>query len=235
MSEKSSFSRERKFFSKAAAIIVLGAGALSACSLSTEVVQGTPQAAIEVEQPGTQANKVSVHALDLDEILQPTEVAPRSPKNDTSRCVFAASQEAIVTFMHDQNVVVNHETPTQTVYTNPKGSEGRYYSIVVTTDTPGSARISFDATLSRSSPSPDGSLPYGYSLRGELTIPVSGSVDESLAAANPVNLREDYTIAERSAVFNLENNTGEVISKSYSDDVAMVNCQNAVGFIKVLS
>lgn len=210
MSERSSYSRERKFLSAAAAVMALGAGALGAWSMSTEVVQG-------------KANKVSVHALDLDEILQPTELAPRSPKNDTSRCVFAASQEAIVTFMHDQNVVIDHETPTQTVYTNPKGSEGRYYSIVVNTDTPGSATISFDTTLANK-----------YALRGELTIPVSGAVEDSLAAANPVNLREDYTIADRSAVFDLENNTGEVISGSLTDDIAAVNCENARSFINLL-
>lgn len=224
MSEKSSYSRERKFFSKAAAIIMLGAGALSACSMPTEVVQGKAVAVeAEAAQPDIQANKVSVHALDLDEILQPTELAPRSPKNDTSRCVFAASQEAIVTFMHDEHAVVNHETPTQTVYTNPKGSEGRHYSIVINTDTPGSATISFDSTLANK-----------YSLRGELTIPVSGSVEESLTVANPVNLREDYTIAERSAVFDLENNTGEVISKSYTDDIAAVNCQIATKLVRFL-
>lgn len=219
---ESSRSRERRFFSKAAATLVLGAGALTAC---TNVVEGAPvpgpmKSTVEVS-PIIQAPET--HLFDINDVLQGTETAPRSPKNDTARCVFAASQAAIIKFMHDPAAKIEHRDATRDIYTNPIDSAGSYYSVIVDTATPGSATISFDATLSDK-----------FSLRGELTIPTSGAVDESLTAVNPVKLNEDYHIAKRSGVFNLQTGEGEVIDKSYTDGIAEVNCQAAAGFIASL-
>lgn len=222
MSEKTPL-RERRYFSKAAAVLMLGAGALTACSTAVEATPTTQKQPVTIESPAPTTSPQESLGSYLDEVLQPTETAPRSPKNDTSRCIFAASQAAVLQFMHDPSTQVNHKSESLTTYMSGIESDNTY-SIVVDTSQAGSADISFDATVASQ-----------ISLRGEMTISIDGSVDESLATVDPNKLRQEYTLAERSGVFNLETGRGETIGNTFSDTVSTENCQTVATYMDLLS
>ena len=244
MKEKS-INRERRLLKTTAAILI-GAGALTACST---VVEGTPVAAkgaaTESTQPGmgtyeqpiqTEAPvpnitpEQSLSRVTVDELVRPSELAPRSPKNDTSRCIFSVVKAATMRYIDDPSTTATPDPALRKdAYTYKSGDTA--YSVTIHHDIH-AKKLFFDF---------DGSFTDGLSVSGSMLIPATGSAQESLNAIDSSELIPNtvvstlyhgYTVNQKSSIYR--HGQGASIKDTLGDETSDRNCANAVDIINSL-
>lgn len=149
------------------------------------------------------------------------ETVPDSPKNRARKCIFATGQAAILDVLRTDGVTASYINSDLVAY---KGSPN-ISKLSVDLSNSGQAIVDYDLSVGIGE----------YSTRGLITIPLNGSIQESLASANPQLLHEDYEIEDRSAVFNLQDGTGSTVRQAASFDQAEITCDVAEDITDALS
>lgn len=148
------------------------------------------------------------------------ETVPDSPKNRARKCIFATGQAAILDVMRTEGVTASYLDSKLVSY---KGSPS-ISKLTVDLSNSGEAVVDYDLSVGIGE----------YSTRGLITIPLNGSLQDSLASANPQLLHEDYEIEDRSAVFNLEDGTGSTVKEASTFDQSEITCDVAEDIVDAL-
>lgn len=220
----------KRRFEKIGAGTALAGGILTAGVLlghnSTEIVEGKA-----VPAPAEATSSIEIPPIPATNTLPaPATEAPGataenphdSPKNRVRRCVFAAGQAAILEVMRAPETTVKQTDKTFYTY----GPEQSF--VGVDTSTPGKAVLDYEIHAGSQDE-------IGYSARGLITIPLTGSVEESLAAVDPEDLHTAYEIDDgRSAVYELGSSgaTGTNAKETFTQDQADIECGIADDFIE---
>lgn len=219
----------KRRFEKIGAGTALAGGILTAGVLlghnSTEIVEGkaVPAPAETTSIKDTWTSAPNTLPAPITEAPGATTESPHdSPKNRVRRCVFAAGQAAILEVMRAPETTVKRTDKTFYTY-------GPEQSVVgVDTSTPGKAILDYEIHAGSQDE-------IGYSARGLITIPLTGSVEESLAAVDPEDLHTVYEVDDgRSAVYELGSSgaTGTSAKETFTQDQADVECEIADDFIE---
>ena len=148
--------------------------------------------------PSPEQTTISATGINATEtILPPTptiEALPDSPKNRIRRCIFESGRTAILAVMRAEDTHVE-QSGTKTIYQHSGAEQSR---VIVDTSS-GKPILDYEFMVTGSDGTP-------FAARGEITLNLSdsGSVDDSLENVNAGLLTQDYDIADRSAVFDLE-------------------------------